>query len=585
MADPAPSKRPDDAGRAGWRFPILKGILPLGAARFSSEILAGATLASLAIPEVMGYTEIAGTPVITGLYTLLIPMALFALLGASRHLVVGADSATAAILAGGLAGMATTASPEYVGLAGLLAMMAAALLFVARAIRLGFLADFLSRTVLIGFLTGVGIQVAIGQIGGMLGISGGGHETLEKLAHTVSNLDRFSLPALAVSLGVLLVVLGARRLSPRIPGPLIAVMGAIAASWYFDLESQGLKVLGEVPSGLPEIALPKVDWSLSLLSGLLPTAFSIFLVILAQSAATSRAYAARYNERSDENQDLVGLGAANLGAAFCGSFVVNGSPTKTEMVDSAGGRTQLAQITTCTIVLAVLLFATGPLAYLPNAVLSVIVFLIGLKLIDVEGMRKVFVQARSEFWVASITAAAVVLVGVEQGILLAVALSLIDHTRRGYRARNSVVVANETGGWRARPVKDPGEYLPGLIVYRFSHSLYYANARQFSDEVETLVAQAPKPLRWFCVDAAAIADIDFSAAQVLRTTISRLSDQGIRVVFVMVTAHVHKELDRYGIPGMIGPDAFFSSGDDLIDAFKASAQSDAGDSPAPDTSG
>ena len=437
----------------GSRFPILQGVLPIKGGQVPAEIVAGITLAALAIPEVMGYTKISGTPVITGLYTILIPMALFAAFGSSRHLVVGADSATAAILAAGLVGLAATGSDEYVALAGVLAFLAAGFLILARIIGLGFLADFLSRTVLVGFLTGVGIQVALGEISGMLGLKGGGHGTLGKIWNDYQQIDQVNFYALIVALSVLVVIVGSKKVSKKIPGALIAVIGAIVFSWALDLKAH-VHVLGAVPGGLPHIGLPEVKWSWELIGKLVPTAFAMFVVILAQSAATSRAYAARYNERFSENTDLVGLALANVGAGLSGTFVVNGSPTKTQMVDSAGGRTQLSLMVTTVIVLLVLLFLTAPLAYMPEAVLSAVVFLIGVDLIDLKGMRIIFSQRRSEFWVALTTTLMVVFVGVEQGILLAIVLSLIDHTRRGYRPKNAVLVPSESGVWHAQPVEN-----------------------------------------------------------------------------------------------------------------------------------
>ncbi|MGD8936525.1 MAG: SulP family inorganic anion transporter, partial [Thiogranum sp.] len=304
----------------GLYVSILQGVLPIKADQIPAEIIAGMTLAALAIPEVMGYTKIAGTPVITGLYTILIPMALYAIFGSSRHLVVGADSATAAILAAGLVGLAATGSDEYVALAAVLAIMAAGFVLLARIVGLGFMADFLSRTVLIGFLTGVGIQVALGQISGMLGLRGGGHGTPQKIWNDIQQIGQVNFYALAIALTVLVVIVGSKSLSKKIPGALIAVVGAIAASWALGLGQQ-VHVLGAVPSGLPHIGLPDVNWSWDLIGRLVPTAFAMFVVILAQSAATSRAYAARYNERFSENTDLVGLGLANIGAGLSGTFV------------------------------------------------------------------------------------------------------------------------------------------------------------------------------------------------------------------------------------------------------------------------
>jgi SulP family sulfate permease len=371
------------------RLPFFQGLLPIERARVPMDILAGVTLAALAIPEVMGYTSIAGMPVITGLYTILLPILAFAIFGSSRHLVVGADSATAAVLAAGLAGLAIAGTDQYVALAGLLALMAGVFLLVARLVGLGFLADFLSRTVLIGFLTGVGIQVACGQVGGLLGITEGngvtiaGHDfedTIGKLISMLGDLGDISWATAAVSAGVIVTILGMKFVTGKIPGALIAVIGSIVISWHWDLATHGVAVLGTVPGGLPKIGLPAVEWSdVPVLMG---TAVSIFVLVLAQSTATSRSYAAKYNDQFDENVDLVGLGAASLVAGISGTFVVNGSPTKTQMVDSAGGKSQVAQITTAAIVAVVLLFLTVPLSYMPKAVLSAVVLLIGIELID-----------------------------------------------------------------------------------------------------------------------------------------------------------------------------------------------------------
>ncbi len=254
----------------GLRFPILQGVLPVKRSQIPAEIIAGVTLATLAIPEVMGYTKIAGMPVITGLYTILIPMALFAFCGSSRHLVVGADSATAAMLAAGLAGIAVQGSSEYVALAGIIAMMAAGFLLLARFIGLGFLSDFLSRTVLVGFLTGVGIQVALDQVSGMLGINGGGHLPVQQMVNDWRHLGQTNFYALGISLAVIAVVVGARFVSKTTPGALIAVVGAIAASWAGDLEGRGVKVLGAIPSGLPTFGLPAVPWNWHLFQSLVP---------------------------------------------------------------------------------------------------------------------------------------------------------------------------------------------------------------------------------------------------------------------------------------------------------------------------
>jgi high affinity sulfate transporter 1 len=548
-------------------LPLMQGILPLDRSRISTDIVAGVTLAALGIPEVMGYTKIAGTPVVTGLYTILVPIAVFAILGSSRHLVVGADSASAAILAAGLTGMATVGSPQYVELAALTAIITGGILIIARLIKLGFLANFLSRTVLIGFLTGVGIQVAAGQLAGVLGVPGGTGGTLSKLWGTIEQIGDTSLTTLAVSASVLAVILGAKAINDKIPGALIAVVGSIVVSELLDLSAHGVATLGKVPGGLPDFGIPSgVTWSQA--GQLFGTAFSIFVVILAQSAATSRAYAAKYSEQFDENVDLVGLGAANISAGLSGTFVVNGSPTKTQMVDSAGGRSQISSLTTSVIVLVVLLFLTKPLQYMPDAVLASVVMLIGIELIDIKGMRRILRLRPDEFVVAALTAAVVVVVGVEQGILLAMVLSLVDHLRRSYAPRNTLLVVQDGDHRKWMPLVNAAQAAPGLVVYRFSASMYYANANRFTEEILGLVKGDP-PVRWLCIDAAGIEDIDYSAGETVREVHGQLSERGIRLVIAELPDESRADLARYGLVELLGEDAFFDTVTEAIEAYRS----------------
>ena len=556
-----------DIRRQVLRVPILRGILPINGAQVPADIIAGITLAALAIPEVLGYTKISGTPLITGLYTILLPMALYALLGASRHLVVGADSATAAILASSLASMAAPRSAEWLALAGVLALMAAGFLLLARLARLGFLADFMSRTVLVGFLSGVGIQVAVGEISGMLGLPGGGQGTIQKVLTDMRQISQANYIALTLSVAVLVIIVASRKISKKIPGPLIAVVGAIIASWALNLQSYGIQVLGAVPSGLPRISLPDVPLDWALIHKLLPTAFAMSIVILAQSAATSRAYAARFSESFDENTDLVGLAFANIGAGLSGAFVVNGSPTKTQMVESAGGHSQLSQLTTSFIVLMVLLFLTAPLAYMPAAVLASVVFFIGVELVDIKGMRKIYGERPWEFWVALITAAVVVFAGVKQSILLAIVLSLVVHTRHGYRPNNMLIVQDDMQGWRMQQISAPEQAVPGLMIYRFMHNMYYANIQILTEEVVMLASEANPPLSWFCIDVAAVNDVDFTASEALRTLHSILAGQGIKLVFSEVIEEVRVEFDRSSLTDLFGRDALFPSLAAVVNAF------------------
>ena len=546
--------------------PVMQGLLPVPRSRLLPEALAGLTLAALGIPEVLGYATIAGMPVETGLYTLLLPMAVFAILGSSRHLVVAADSATAAILAAALSGLAVAGSERYVRLAGLAALLTGVLLLAARLARLGFLANFLSRTVLVGFLTGVGIQVAVGQLPAMLGVTAPSKQTLSKLLEVARALPHAHAADLAVSIGVIAIVLAARLVTRRIPGPLIAVIIAIGVSRAADLARHGVALVGPVPRGLPALGLPALGWhEATALSGV---AASMFVVILAQSAATSRAYAVKYEEAFNENTDLVGLGAANAAAAFSGTFVVNGSPTKAQIVDSAGGRSQLAPLFTAAVVLVVLLLFTGPLAYLPDAALAAVVFLIAIGLIDVKGMRSIRAVRKREWAVALIATAAVVVLGVEYGIVVAVVASIVDHLRHSYSPLNSVLVKSPAGRWQPVPVLPGARTEDGLVVYRFGTSLYYANASRLLDDITVLVGQGG-PLRWLVLDCAAIGDVDYTASGVLARVIEHVQRRHIRFAVSTVLGPVRQQLDQYGISKALDPAAYYDTPGAAQAAFHA----------------
>ena len=569
-----------DAPPAGLgRFvSVLEGIRPYDRGLLSRDVVAGITLAALAIPEVMGYTKIAGTPVITGLYTILLPAVAFALFGSSRHLVVGGDSATAAILYAGIAGLGVSGlSPytsEWLAYASLAALITGGLLMLARIARLGFLANFISRTVLVGFLTGVGIQVALGQFAGMLGVASPKVDTnrvsgtVVKFFDTLKEIPDTSLATLAVSLGVIATLIAFDRWIKAIPGGLVAVVGAIAVSYALDLQAHGVSVLGPVPSGLPSIGLPSgVGWDEVV--PLLGTAASMFLVILAQSAATSRAYAVKYRERFVENTDLVGLSLANVAAGLSSTFVVNGSPTKTEMADEAKSKTQVAMLAMAVTVAIVLLFLTKPLQYMPNAVLAAVVFVIGVKLIDVAHMREILRLRPEEFAIAAATTVVVVGVGVEQGIVLAIVLSLLAHVRRHYQPHDSVITRDEQGRSVSIDATPGARTEPGLVVYRFGVGLFYANASRFAEEVLALV-DVPEPPRWFVLFADAIDDVDFTGGKTLVELAQQLSRRD--VVFAVADARraVLPELDRFGLTAAIGRDHVYATLDDAIAAFHAS---------------
>jgi sulfate permease, SulP family len=439
----------------------------------------------------------------------------------------------------------------------MVALLTAGFLLVARIFKLGFLADFLSRTVLVGFLTGVGLQVGTAMLGDMTGISLSSRHTVVQAWEILSAPAQSHLPTLCLSFTVAAAILVGRRVAPHLPVSLVAVLGAIWASATFGFSAHGIAVIGPVLGGLPSVAFPDVSWGQTM--SLIPVAGSCFVMIIAQSAATSRAFAIRYRERVDDNADILGLSAANAAAALSGAFVVNGSPTQTAIAESAGSRSQFAQLAFAAVVVLVLLFLTGPLQYLPRGVLAAIVFAIAVGMVDVASLRDIRREAPGEFVLAVVTAATVVAIGVEEGIVLAIVLSLLAHVRRSYRPHAVMLVPDEHERWVPIPATPGRDTQDGVVVYRFGADLFYANVNHFADEVLSLVEHAPTPVRWFIIDASAITDIDYSAAQKLRDLIDELAHRSVGILFARVSPFLQSDLDRHRITDAVGKERVFGT--------------------------
>ncbi len=462
--------------------------------------------------------------------------------------------------------MAPLASARYVALAGMVALLTAGFLILARMLKLGFLADFLSQTVLAGFLTGVGFQVGIAVLGEMLGVEVHSRATVGQLAQVLRGLPQAHPPTVILAALVVGGVLALDWLAPTVPSSLIAVAGAVAASEAWNFAGHGIAIIGPVAGGLPHPGLPDVNWGD--VRPLISVAGSCFVMILAQSAATARVYALRHDQRLDENADLVGLSAANAAAALSGAFVVNGSPTQTAMVEGAGGQSQLAQVVTASVVAVVLFFLTGPLQYLPRCVLGAIVFIIAIRLIDLRGLHSISRESPGEFVLALTTAAVVVLIGVEQGIVLAMVLSLLRIVRHSYHPHTGVLVEDEGGIWRSSPAVPDVVTEPGLVIYRFGAALFYANADRFSEEVRGLVGPAPSPVRWLVVDAEAITNVDYTAARVVLQLQQDLAGCGVELAFARVSPELKADLDRHHLTEAIGSERIFPRLRDALAAYE-----------------
>ena len=545
---------------------LLEGVLPLKAP-LASEIIAGLILAAVGIPEVMGYAEIAGLAVISGLYTILFPLAVFALFCSSRHLIVGADSATAAILSGALVSVAAIGSQNYVALASTVALLCAVFLILARVFRLGFIADFMSRTVLIGFLSGVGVQVAVSQLSNMLGIPGeSGLNTIPQLINVLTHLFQINVPTLILSMSVVALIVGTRRISHKIPGALIAVVGTVIASFLLNLRGIGISILGNIPSGIPNFGIPSVD--VTILPNLMIAAVTCFIVILSQSTATARAFTMRYSESVDEDKDIFALGLANGISGLTGTFVVNGSPTKTEIVDDAGSRTQLASLVTAAAVFIVLLVLTKPMSFLPNATLAGIVFVIGITMIDIAHLKDIRRKVKSEYFLAIITAATVVVMGVLWGILLSIVLSIILHLSHSYRPTNSIFAMNNRGLWAFEPVKIGKSTEEGLLIYRFNRDLYFANSDKLKEEVLKLVDAIDPPLKLFVLNTAGFSRIDYTSAEMFKDLYHELKTRKVKLALTSMLPDLKDQFDHLGLTGLIGEENIYENVLEALEAYE-----------------
>ena len=542
---------------------LFTSVLPNGKTEIRGDLIAGITLATVAIPQAIGYANIAGMPLATGLYTLLIPSLLFAVFASSRHLSIGADSSTALILAGGLTAVAARGSADYISLALMVILVVGILLIVSGILKLGFIADFLSDTVMIAFLTGVGIVIMVEQIPGMLGISNLGNGVVNIASAVFTHLDLVSFISIIIAAASLLIIFLSRKISRKIPDMLIVVIGSILISIIFNLKST-IDTIGNVSQGLPSLTFPTAD-SFSMLPQMSLTIASLFLVAVAKSASLSRVYSSKSHDSFDENRDLISLGIANIGAGLTGAFISSGTSGRTEVTYYAGGKGQFTQIVMSIIVIVVLVFLTAPLSNMPLAALSAIVFVIGLEMVDVKGLRSIIKKSKGEAIVAVASIFAVVFLGVEIGIVFAMVASLLFHVKSGYKPKNRLLVFKD-GQFATLPVSSRKQALPGLIIYRFNSSMYYANAPTLREDLETL----SNDVKWLCLDMSAVPSIDISAGDALIESINNLKEKNVKVVFSDVDPDVSKDLLRLGITYEVGPESFFKFPRDVVDAYEKS---------------
>ena len=513
-------------------------------AALRADVLAGLTVTAIAVPESLGYAGIVGLPPQTGLYCALFPAVVFALLASSRQLVVGADSATATLVAAGAAAVAAPGSADYPSVVALLVLGAAGALVLMSAARLGFLADLIGRPVLTGFLSGVGVSLVITKLPAVLGVPASG-APLERLVDTVRGLGQVNWWSAAVGAATVVVYLVLERWVPRLPAALVALVGVAALADAVGAADHGVMPVGAVPAGLPALRLPSLG--ASDLVRLLPAAVAVAFVVLAQSAAVARSFAVQHERRDDTNADLLALGAANAVSALTGGFAINGSPPRTVAADEAGGRTPVVNLVMAACIAVVLVALTGLFDHLPAVVLDALVLAIGIRLIAVGQLRRILAARRSEFAVAVIALVVVAFVGVEQGLGVAVVMALADRLRRQYHPHDEVLLLD--GQLSARLVKRLGHVdgLDGVLAYRFGSSLFFENSDRFDTRVRALVARCSNPVRAVVVDASAIEDVDFTAGEMLARLRTDLHDRQCDLIVAEGSPELWEALGAVGL--------------------------------------
>jgi len=576
------------SSRVPWPKPF-QGLEGASWANAPREVAAGITLAALIIPLNIGYAQVAGLPPEFGLYAGIVPLAIFALFTGSRHLVTSPDASSAALVGTILIGFAPIGDPR-VPYALALALVCGLLFLVFWLLRLAFLVNFLSRAVLIGFVSGLGVHVFTNQVRKILGaanVEGSGLAALAEqlqgaMAASVDTTGYFvevialiqSIPnanwySVAIGLGTFVVLRLMKRHLPKVPAALAALIVMTVIVTILGLDQKGVSVLGSIPSGLPSLTLPELPLADYL--RMLPGAMAIVSITLCEGLMVVRNCSRQHNTRADDNEVLFAYGMANMAAGFTGSMVTGNSPSRTAAVDSAGSRTQISSLVAAATVALVLVFFTKTLAYLPTAALAAVVANAVLNLIEVGELRELWHMRRSEFWVAIVCLLSVLVIGPLQAVIIAFLFSTIDLLRRASRPHASVLREAPDGSHFLAEEAGSAPDASGLVVYRFGAPLYFANASLFGDEVEQLITQATTPVKWLVLDMEAMVDIDTSGAEVLQQVLSQSADHGVTVAISRANAPTAALLAQYHLLDSIGENRLYPTNRHAIAAYRQEA--------------
>jgi len=524
------------------------------------DLVAALAVWAVLVPEGMAYASLAGMPPETGLFAALAPLLVYAVLGTCRQLTVGPSSAIAAYSAAAVAPVAAGDPSRFIALSALLALLVGVLLLAAGLARVGFVADFFSRPVLTGFVAGLALVIAVGQLCKLFGVEGGGTGFFGKLAVLLPQLGSTSLVTLAIGLAALAVIFTLRAYAPKVPSALIAVALGIVAVSVLGLQEHGVAVVGAIPAGLPSPSFP--SFSLGDITNLLPDAAALALIAFAESVAGARALAAKHGYEVDADQELVALGASNLGAGLLQGFTVDASLSRSAVADSSGVKSQMSGFILFAFLIVTMLVLMPLFHNLPEAVLGAIVIAAVVHLVDIGALRRLRRVDRTDFLLAVLCFSGVLVFGLLVGLGVALVVSLLALVFRAYRPSSAVLgrapEAHADEALRYRGVEDNPdcETFPGLVILRVDGELFFANARWFRDTVRSLVRGQSPPVREVLVHAGAVPYIDTTAATMLKELIAELDEGDVELDFARITTPLYEDLERNGIDKLVGPERF-----------------------------
>jgi high affinity sulfate transporter 1 len=526
------------------------------------------TVAALAIPSAMAFAEIAGLSPVNGLYALLLPAVVYAFLGSSRQLVIGPEGSIATLVAAAILPLAVAGSADAAELAAMLAILVALCFVAAWVLRLGWIADYFSRPVLVGYIHGVAVVLIVGQLGKLFGLKIDATDPLPQLWEVITKLGGASGSTVAVSVVSLAVLLGLRRLAPKLPAALLVVITAIGVSWAFDFAEHGIAVIGKIPAGLPSFKIPSP--SFSDIVQLVPAALGIFLVCFADEILTARSFAGKHNQSVRGSQELFALGAASAAAGVTQGFPIGASGSRTAVNDDMGARTQIAGLFAAAAVALILIFLTEPVQYLPKAVLGAVIVFAAIGLIDPAAWRTLAAIDPVEVAIAAVTTACVIFFGVLAALVVAVGLSMIDTVRRSAHPHDAVLGwVDRLGRYADVSLHPSARVTPGVVVYRLDDRLFFANARYFKGRVREAIRAAPPPVRWLVLDADAMTHADTTGLDALLEVTDDLRHDEIALVVARLRTRMEQQFENAGVVDAIGRGHLYPTVRAAVDACAA----------------